>query len=219
MAHDEQRPPTAPPAQRWESPWSPDLDDRMGREGFVRVRLLHQMRRSLPLPEELRAATRPVSLRPWDDADANGFLAVNNRAFWWHPEQGGWDRERLTAELRHDWFDREGFLVHEDERGRIDGFCWTKVHPPLSEREPDGPRPAAGEIYVIAADPRQHGTGLGRSLTVAGLEHLASEGLELAMLYVEADNVPAVDLYRRLGFEVHHSDAGYSRASTGTIER
>ena len=211
MAHDEQLPPRSPPAQRWESPWSPELDEQLGREGFERVRLLHQMRRTLPLPDELRTPAPPTGVRAWRDTDADEFLEVNNRAFAWHPEQGGWDRQRLDVERAHDWFDPEGFLVHEGEDGRIDGFCWTKVHPELGEDHPDGPRPAAGEIYVIAADPSTHGTGLGRALTVAGLDHLATRGLGLGMLYVEADNLPAVRLYRQLGFEVHHSDAGYAR--------
>ena len=42
---------------------------------------------------------------------------------------------------------------------------------------------------MIAADPDTHGTGLGRALTVAGLDHLAAAGpATSALLYVEADN-------------------------------
>jgi mycothiol synthase len=210
MAHDEHPPSPTPAAQRWESPWSPQLDEQLAAEGYDRVRLLHQMRRALPLPEELRATGPSIRVRAWREDDAEQFLEVNNRAFSWHPEQGGWDRDRLASELDRDWFDPSGFLVHEGDDGRIDGFCWTKVHPRLDDGDPEGPRPPAGEIYVIAADPATHGTGLGRALTVAGLDHLAGAGLELGMLYVEADNEPAVRLYRRLGFEVHHSDAGYA---------
>jgi len=211
MAHDDQLPTPAPSPQRWESPWSPELDDRLDREGFERVRLLHQMRRGLPLPDDVRDAGPSIRVRGWRETDAEQFLEVNNRAFAWHPEQGGWDRDRLATETSHDWFDPEGFLVHEGDDGRIDGFCWTKVHPTLGADDPEGPRPAAGEIYVIAADPSSHGRGLGRALTVAGLDHLAARGLDLGMLYVEADNEAAVGLYRLLGFEVHHSDAGYVR--------
>ena len=99
--------------------------------------------------------------------------------------------------------------------GLVDGFCWTKVHPELHDGEPDGPRPPAGEIFVIAADPDAHGTGLGRALTVAGLSHLERKGLGLALLWVEADNEPAIALYERLGFRVHHSDAGYATDGPG----
>lgn len=181
----------------------------MAEQGWARVRLLHQMRRSLPLPDELRDATRSITVTPYVDDDAEGLLRVNNRAFAWHPDQGGWDADRLAGRMAEPWFRPEDLLVHHTD-GRVDGFCWTKAHPALPEGVDDGPRPAAGEIFVIAADPDTHGTGLGRALTVAGLDHLAAQGLRLGLLYVEADNDAAIALYERLGFRVHHSDAGYA---------
>jgi mycothiol synthase len=194
----------------WCSPWSPATDDAMAARGLRRVRLLHQLRVPLPLADDVRTRTRRIEVRALRDDDTAELLAVNNRAFAWHPDQGGWTERELDARRGEPWFDPAGFLVHEDASGVLDGFCWTKVHPPAAEGTPDGPRPAAGEIYVIAVDPRAHGTGLGRALTVAGLDHLASQGLELALLYVEADNEPALALYEGLGFRVHHSDAGYA---------
>ena len=62
---------------------------------------------------------------------------------------------------------------------------------------------------MIAVDPDFVGRGLGRALTVAGLEHLAGRGLTVGMLYVEADNAPAVGLYESLGFTVHHTDTAF----------
>jgi mycothiol synthase len=194
---------------RWISPYESGTDERMEAEGFDRVRLLRQMRRSLPLDRATLAGTTPIAVREFrtdDPDDAEGFLVVNNRAFRWHPEQGGWDRDRLAGRISEDWFDPRGFLLHDGPDGRIDGFCWTKVHPPGHDAADD---PTMGEIFVIAADPDTRGTGLGRSLTVAGLEHLAQQGLAVAMLYVEADNSSAIGLYERLGFTVHHDVAGY----------
>ena len=103
-----------------------------------------------------------------------------------------------------DWFDPAGFLLHEVD-GRLAAFCWTKVH---GDHEPP-----LGEIYVIAVDPEFQGRGLGRELTLAGLEHLAEQGLQVGMLYVEDDNAAAVGLYRELGFHIHHDDVFF----TGTI--
>jgi len=142
--------------------------------------------------------------------DEAAWVPVNNRAFAGHPEQGAWTVEMLQAREQEDWFDPEGFVLAFDaasEGGRLAGFCWTKVHPAQPPREPD----ALGEIYVIGADPSRHGRGLGRALTTAGLESLAGRGITVGMLYVDADNVAAVGLYRALGFVTHRTDRAYGR--------
>lgn len=176
------------------------------------LRLLHQMRVDLPLAGSVLASTRSIDVRAFEPgADDDAWLSVNNRAFRWHPDQGGWDRARLTARLAEPWVRADGFLVHDGADGDLDGFCWTREHP--AGPAPDGTEdPAMGEIFVIAADPSTAGTGLGRALTVAGLNHLTERGLRVGMLYVEAVNTAALRLYERLGFVVHHSNAAYTPA-------
>lgn len=165
--------------------------------GFAPERDLWQMRVPLPI-----AATTDLVTRSFvPGADEHAWLAVNNAAFDWHPEQGGWTVDDLRSRQKEPWFDPDGFLVHERD-GRMAGFCWTKVHPAV------GDQPALGEIYVIAAHPDFHGLGLGRALTVAGLTHLART-VDVGMLYVDADNEPAVGLYLDLGFDVHHTTRAY----------
>ena len=59
---------------------------------------------------------------------------------------------------------------------------------------------------MIAVDPPFHGRGLGKALTLAGLEHLSSLGITNSMLYVESDNTAAVATYEKLGFTVSRTD-------------
>ena len=68
---------------------------------------------------------------------------------------------------------------------------------------------AIGEVYVVGVDPAWVGNGLGRALTVAGLQHLRSLGLGQAMLFVESTNGPAIRLYESLGFTRWETDVMY----------
>lgn len=170
---------------------TPDaLSDLAAESGFEMTRDLYQMRRELPLGRPWSLPLRPF--RPGEDD--TGMLAVNNRAFEWHPEQGGWDSSQLAERMAESWFDPRGLLIHEVD-GTIIGFCWTKVHHDLEV--------PIGEIYVIAVDPDAGGRGIGQELLSAGLDHLAGLGLGQVMLYVESDNHPALRLYRSNGFDVH----------------
>ncbi|AEV88850.1 mycothiol acetyltransferase [Actinoplanes sp. SE50] len=174
------------------------------RRGFLRDRVLWQMRRSLlePLPDiPLPAGVTVRGFRPGSDEQA--WLEVNARAFAHHPEQGRWTLDDLLLREGEPWFDPAGFLLAVDVTDRLLGFHWTKVHTDTD--------PPLGEIYVLGVDPAGHRRGLGAALSVAGLKHLAGRGLEVSNLYVDESNTAAVRLYRYLGFEVHHADINYRR--------
>ncbi len=175
------------------------------RLGLALFRELRQMRRELPgepLPEPVLPAGVTVrSFRPGQDDAA--WLAVNAAAFAHHPEQGSLTQRDLEDREAERWFDPEGFFLAV--RGeRIVGFHWTKTH------EADDPEDSLGEVYVVGVHPDEQGSGLGKALTAIGLRHLAYDrGLPTAMLYVDADNLPAVTVYERLGFTVHEVDLMY----------
>jgi mycothiol synthase len=182
--------------------------------GYDRVRELLQMRRDLagvdpdPRPA-LPDGVRVLPFRPGRDEDA--WLAVNTRAFATHPEQGGWTATDLALREAEDWFDPAGFLLawagDPDDGGRLLGSHWTKVHPPG-----DAGDEAIGEVYVLGIDPAAQGGGLGRALTDLGLAFLRGRGLRQVLLYVEADNVPAVSLYEKRGFTRYAVDVSWRHA-------
>lgn len=177
--------------------------------GLVIVRELLQMRRplaGLPPARDAAGATIRTYRGPEDDAE---LLRVNNAAFSWHPEQGGWTEREIAERREEPWFDPEGlFLAFDDETGRLLGFHWTKIH---AGGLPDGA--GLGEVYVVGVDPSAQGRGLGSVLTSTGLHHLAealsASSQAVVMLYVEADNSAAVNTYQKLGFEVAVVDAAY----------
>jgi len=202
--------------------------------GFRRSRTLYQMRRSLhaALPDPVWPDG--VGLRSFlPGLDDEEWVELNRRAFVNLPDQGSWTIDDLHLRMREPWFDAEGFLVavaHEDVGDRMVGFHWTKVHGAdahhhghVHEHHHDegsahehshddrhhGHEPI-GEVYVVGVDPSMHGRGLGRALTLAGLQHLRTRGLPDAMLYVDAENVTAISLYESLGFTHWDTDVEFS---------
>ncbi|MFI1257003.1 mycothiol synthase [Streptomyces netropsis] len=172
--------------------------------GLSLFRELRQMRRpltDLDLPEPVLPEGVSVrTFRPGEDDEQ--WLAVNAAAFAHHPEQGSLTQRDLDDRKAQGWFDPKGFFLAEKDGGIV-GFHWTKVHADQG----------IGEVYVVGVRPGAQGGGLGRALTTIGLRHLAGEGLPTAMLYVDADNKPAVTVYERLGFQVYETDLMYRSES------
>jgi mycothiol synthase len=193
------------PLTAWSHGNHPAAAALAARHGFVRVRDLWVMRRPLSDLPPLGEPPDGTVVRTFRvGADEDAFLALNAEAFAHHPEQGHLDRAGLEERIAQPWFDPAGFFVAE-RAGELVGFHWTKVHDEA---------PPHGEVYVVGVSPRAQGGGLGRLLTLTGLSYLASRGLDQVILYVEADNAPAIAVYSRLGFT--HADADthvqYARA-------
>lgn len=169
---------------------------------LVAARELLQMRRPLSDLPPVRVSDG-VLLRTYAGTDDDAeLLRVNNAAFSWHPEQGGWTDADVAERRGESWFDPEGlFLAFDSETGALLGFHWTKVH-----------GPELGEVYVVGVDPAAQGRGLGATLTLVGLHHLADRlgAAAEVTLYVEADNSAAVKTYERLHFTVYSADVAYT---------
>ena len=182
------------------------------RAGLTAQRELWRMRRDLDVPLPDVEVPDGVRIRSFAvGADEAELLRVNNAAFAWHPEQGGWTLDDVAEREAEPWFDPDGVLLAVDVTApqHVLGFHWTKVHAAgTGEAAATAP---VGEVYVLGVDPAAQGRRLGPALTLAGLAHLRDLGLGAVVLYVEADNAAAVRLYRDLGFERFSADVSYRR--------
>jgi mycothiol synthase len=163
-------------------------------------RLLHMHRHSEAPP----AAPTPLSasVRPLRAGEEETLLALNNRIFEGHPENGSWTLEDLKARQEQTWFDAADVLMLEED-GALAGFCWLKIE----ERGEEG---RVGEIYVIGNTPEFRGRGLGRYLLSAGLQHLSRRNVNVIAVYVDQSNDAGVSLYHSFEFHHHHVDVMYS---------
>ena len=163
--------------------------------GLEPVRELLQLRAPVPPAAKSKAASfRVASFRA--GIDEAPWVELNGRAFAEHPEQGAVTLADLETLMSEPWFRADDFLLlwHGD---RLVGYCWLKI-------ETD-----SGEFYVVGVDPERQGEGLGRRLVEAGMTRLAERGIRESLLYVEADNAPALRLYRLFGFREHSIDVQY----------
>lgn len=173
--------------------------------GLSRVRELYRMRREGTDYIEEAPADRRISVRSFRvGEDEPAWLEANAKAFAHHPEQGSLTLSDLDSRMAEDWFDPSGFFLAFDAEQNLLAYHWTKIHPASG----DAVRPS-GEVYVVGVVPEAQGLGLGRSLTITGINYLLELGVDPVILYVDAENEPAVKLYRSLGFILWDADIMY----------
>jgi mycothiol synthase len=176
--------------------------------GFERIRTVIQMRNSIA---DLSLNQHNFEIRTFlPGLDNEEWLALNNKVFENHPEQGAWSLKDLQTRLAESWFDPAGFFV-ATQNNKLIGFTWTKIHGGHSHKHDDQTEQhdhdPIGEIYITAV--ATSGTGLGKVLTQTALAYLKANGLITAMLYVDSDNEVAVNLYKSLGFAQSSQDVMY----------
>ena len=181
---------------------------------FTKVRTVIQMSKELSEVSPINCDYQIRSFLPY--LDNNAWLTLNNQAFANHPEQGNWSEADLSIRLNEDWFDEKGFFVAQD-KDQLIGFCWTKIHGGHSHSHSTGEdhhdHEPIGEIYVTAVSKEYAGKGVGKALTITGLNYLKYQGLNSAMLYVDEDNQAAFNLYKSLGFVESGKDVMYKLKS------
>lgn len=151
----------------------------------------------------------------------NSWVEANNQAFSWHPEQGGWDRDRLHRAMEAEWFDPQDVIllwdndaaVGVDKHPALAGFHWTKWHGAAEDSAE-----AAGEVYVIALASAYQGRGLSGHLLRLGIKQMVNKGATEVILYVEKDNESAVRVYEKSGFDIAENHMVYAANSGNGVE-
>ena len=139
------------------------------------------------VPDGLRLRTFSSDAAADDDAVVALLAAA-------YPERHVWHESDFAALRASDWFRADDLLMLESGDGLL-GIHWMK-------RRGDG----VGEVYNLALAPEAQGRGLGRLLLDAGLAHLADAGIDEVILWVDAENRPALALYRTRGFTPRWDD-------------
>jgi mycothiol synthase len=107
-----------------------------------------------------------------------------------------WDERSIAARRATDWFRAEDvLLLSDDETDVLVGVHWTR-------RRGGG----IGEVHNLALSPEAQGRGLGGLLLDVGVAHLASIGCTEVLLWVDAANTRAVELYTSRGFAPRWDD-------------
>ena len=107
--------------------------------------------------------------------------------------------ERYPRSL-FEWFLRQNSIFHVAKcEGEVVGYVLAIV------------KEATCHIISIAVKRAWRGRGLGERLMRRSLEECKSRGSSIAVLEVSTDNIPAINLYKKLGFKVKKVLKGYYR--------
>jgi mycothiol synthase len=184
-----------------DSETSRNFAERTGLRETRRLLHMHRHPGQPPyLPDQVGVTVR--EFRP--GADDQALLALNNRIFEDHPENGTWTMADLQARMAQTWFNPYDVLLLEVD-DTLAGFCWLKIE----DRAAEG---LIGEVYVIGTAPEFQSRGLGRFILSKGLSHLHERKVDTVAVYVDQSNERGVALYWSLDFHHHHADALYSMA-------
>jgi ribosomal protein S18 acetylase RimI-like enzyme len=200
----------AEPTARVAFAYEDDTERRaaLARHGFaVPGEPMHYLVRDLteaPVPPALPAGFR---YRTAGENDGPERVAIH-REVWTRADRPSRFTESSYTQVRNEWPYRESLdCVVEAPDGRFAAYClcWLDNENRVGEFEPVG----------VRKEFRRR--GLGRGVCAFALQRLHEEGARQAIVYCAS--APACALYESLGFQIHASLIGYSRAIACTTER
>jgi len=79
--------------------------------------------------------------------------------------------------------------------------------------------PQSNYISDLWVDPRYHGQGIGRQLLDALMAQILLDGFDVALIGTHADNLPAINLYKKAGFQINWQGGEWSESFGRTVEK
>lgn len=182
----------------------------LDRLGFATARYFLRMARPLSKPIPEPRFPEGFTLRHVaGERDADAWVAMFNESFIDH-----WNHHPKTVEIfKHiradDGYRAEQDLIALAPDGTFAAFCYCRVHPEENARS------GRNEGWVHALGTRRgfRKIGLGRALLLAGLHRLKADGVDTAILSVDAASpTGATRLYESVGFRKIHTYVACARA-------
>lgn len=170
--------------------------DLLTRLGFAQYRAWdHITERSLSEPLAEPRLPAGFTVRYATPADAEQLASVRNHAF-----GADWTAQAYRDEvMTKPGYTPERELVVSSPTGQIAALTGLRLDE-LNE---------VGQLEPVATDPPFQRRGLARAMLLHALTELRRLGMQTATIEHAADNLPALELYRSLGFTKRHETLGY----------
>ena len=120
--------------------------------------------------------------------------------------------ENMTVEHRLAMMSNPAYIQELDlllvaPDGTLAAFCYCTIPEEVNKSH----KHSEGEIAIIGTHPTYRNRGIGRSMLLAGLQHLRVYGVETATLGTSSENVQAQSMFYDVGFKVSYRSLWYSR--------
>lgn len=147
----------------------------------------------------MRITTGVYLLKEWKSIEKEDIVSVDDTML---PEIRRIQEEAFDAKNQENLIKyakklRKIFYVIKSQ-DKIAGYCSYYLNLELSSR---GLRKKS-VIYSITTDNKFRGKGYGRKLLEESIKEMKLNGIYSILLYVDVKNIPAVNLYEKMGFQI-----------------
>jgi len=175
--------------------------------GFEIVRYGFKMARNLDEPIPDMDFPNGYTLRTATEDDMEGWVDCFNQSFIDH-----WNPHPTTVEIHKHWLTHAKYRPELDfiataSDGTIAAFCFCWIDPEDNERK----NRKDGWVELLGTRRGHRKIGLGKAILLAGMRKLKDEGMNRAVLGVDAQNpTGALGLYESVGFYPDKKGITYS---------